>query len=206
MDMQDTKEILGKYWPWLVGGIAGIYLISRYSGGGGGGGDYAALMAQQSQAAQQNAALSLQARQMEGQIAVAMSQAEAARTAAAGQAAGQAAVGAANLISALNAPMVTAINAASADNKHTMETAALTTAAGFMSRGQMVTATAQQSAAWAEAMGKQAQAMGMSVQGSQIAIGTQSQALAQMNASTQQASASKFGVLGDLVSQGMWLF
>jgi len=68
--MDDLKDILKKYWPYILGGIVGIYLILRYTGGGSasaGGGDYAAFLQAQSAAAQQNAALQAQQAQIDAQ-------------------------------------------------------------------------------------------------------------------------------------------
>lgn len=86
--MNNAKEILKKYWPYIVGGIVGLYLIMRFSGGSsssGGSSDYGAfLQAQTAAAAQnanlqaqsnaQNAALQLQRDQQNAQLAVQQSQ------------------------------------------------------------------------------------------------------------------------------------
>ena len=86
--MDNAKELLKKYWPYVVGGIVGLYLIMRFSGGSsssGGSSDYGAfLQAQTAAAAQnanlqaqsnaQNAALKLQQDQQNAQLAVQQSQ------------------------------------------------------------------------------------------------------------------------------------
>lgn len=86
--MDNVKDILKKYWPYIVGGIVGLYLIMRYSGGGsasGGTSDYGAFLQAQTAAATQNAnlqaqsnaqnaALKLQQDQQNAQLAVQQSQ------------------------------------------------------------------------------------------------------------------------------------
>lgn len=73
--MDDIKGFVKQYWPYIVGGIVGIYILLRYSGGGSSGGgntDYAAFMQANAQASQQNAQLQAQ------QAALAAQQAQAA--------------------------------------------------------------------------------------------------------------------------------
>lgn len=35
-DMGDVKDVAVKYWPYILGAVVGLYLISRYAGAGGG--------------------------------------------------------------------------------------------------------------------------------------------------------------------------
>lgn len=68
--MDNVKDILKKYWPYIVGGIVGLYLIMRYSGGSSssGGSDYGAFLQAQTAAAAQNANLQAQSNAQSAQL------------------------------------------------------------------------------------------------------------------------------------------
>lgn len=60
----ETKEAIKKYWPWVLGGVAGLFVLSRMGGGSSSGSDpLAGMYAAQMQASAQNAAIGAQQRQ-----------------------------------------------------------------------------------------------------------------------------------------------
>lgn len=177
--MDDAKEIIKKYWPYIVGAVVGLYLLLRYSGGSqassSGSSDYAALLAAQSQAAAQNAAIGAQAAQAAGTLqlnrdALAAQinkdnatlelqktavQAEAFNNFQASQAAMAKSIGesAAGLIGALNAPSITAMAAGAQENAAALLAAGNVAASAFQTQGGIVSSGAATIAGVGNAIG-----------------------------------------------------
>ncbi len=158
----DTGEAVKKYWPWVLGGVAGLYVLSKMSGGGGGdsGAAYAQMMQAQMAAGLQNQQAAAQQAAQQAQIKaqydiaamnrdVALAQTAAAvqksdnetavqfimANAQLAQGAGSAATG---IISALNMPAVAAINAMSNENAAALQSAALISMGAFAAQASMV--------------------------------------------------------------------
>jgi len=176
--MDDAKELLKKYWPYIVGGIVGLYILLRYNGGGSassGSSDYAALLAAQSQAASQNAAIGAQAAQAAGTLQLNRDalnaqiakdnatlelqkkavQAEAFNNFQSSQAAMAKSIGesTAGLITALNAPSITAMAAGAQENAAALLAAGNVAASAFTTQGNIVNAGASTVAAVGNAVG-----------------------------------------------------
>ena len=151
--MTDIKLILKNNWPWVVGGVAGLYLLTRASSGGGGTVDYAASYAATQAAASaanlQSAQIGIAQYNAETARVSAISTANANMVAAQGSAAGMATQGASMVIQQLQAPTITAMNAAAAEN-----ISALTAA------GNVATASLQEQASSSLAAGIAASGFG----------------------------------------------
>lgn len=151
----DYKEAVKKYWPWILGGVGGLYLITKFSGGSSSSStaDYlnaqnSAALGQQQIAAQKeielakvsastaatNATIALQTAQFEAQRDVAYIQAQASMAQAVG-------TSASGLATALYAPGIAAITAAGAENAMALQAAATVAAAGFNTQASMVDST-----------------------------------------------------------------
>ena len=183
MDVQVITENTKKYWPYVVGGVIGLYLVYKFVGGSSGSNSaevvYSgqpfdpaqaqfALASQQMQLAAANEERALQVQYM-GQQALA---------------AKNVASGAAELVSALQRPTIAAINAASAENAATVMSAAALTSASYESRSRMVSA-----ATIAAAM--QTQALSNSVNStSNAVIASTNAAGASVNAASNAAQAA----------------
>lgn len=155
--MGDAGELLKKYWPWAVGGVVGLLLISRYMGGGSqasGDSSLAAFyQAQASASAQQqaNAAAQMQA-QTNRDVAMASIdlQREQVRASSESQylaaqanmalAVGQSASG---TIAALYAPSIAALNAAGYENAAALQAGATVAAAGLTAQGAATAAVGE---------------------------------------------------------------
>jgi len=152
--MDDVKGFVKKYWPYIVGGLIGLYLLLRYSSGGsssgdGGAGNYAAMLQAQSQAAQQAAALAAQTAAAQAADATnnkaldiannknyadafnnfQLTQSEMAKSL--GSSASQ-------VIAALNTPAVTAMQASAVENAAALEAAGNVVANSFLAQGGVV--------------------------------------------------------------------
>lgn len=162
--MGDVKAIVKQYWPYILGGIVGIYLILRYAGGssssGSGDGGYAAFLQAQTAAAQQNAQMQLQTNAQNAQLAMAQKQldaqiasdaaklevqkaavhAEAFNTFQTTQAAMAQAIGSstAAVIGSLNNPAMIAMQANAAENAAALNAAANVAAASYMSQSNII--------------------------------------------------------------------
>jgi hypothetical protein len=157
--VDDTKEFLKKYWPYVVGGIIGLWLILRYSGGGssgGGGADgaYAAYLQAQTAAAAQNAQLGMQQQAQQAQINLANKQLDVENNAnyatafnnfQTTQAQMAAALGGsvAQVVGALNNPAITAIQAAALENSAALQAAGNVAANSFLAQGTVSKGTSQ---------------------------------------------------------------
>lgn len=154
--MGDLQDFIKKYWPYILGGVAGLYLLSRQTGGGqpqtvvlgGGGMSDAAHMAQaqiasiEAQSAIDRQMLQMQQTQLDREHTLNLSALEAqtraasdanltnylAAQGAASQGVAQAASG---VIASLTAPSIAAINATSAENAYALQSAAAAAAAGY---------------------------------------------------------------------------
>lgn len=146
----ELKEGLRKYWPWALGGVVGIYIVSKYMGGtsatSNAGSSYAAQLAAQSQ---QSAATTLGMAQIQAQsdagnqaanIAMAKLAADtsaqtASETIAYNNSVASVAAGAgsaiAQVIQAQSLLPATAINSAMAQNQTTLTASASTAIAGI---------------------------------------------------------------------------
>lgn len=164
--MNDLPEMLKKNWPYVVGGIIGLYLVWRFmSGGSASGGDgglsaYYAAQAQQQAAAQSAAAqaaqiqaekdiaqqqydLGLKQLQISGQTEYLKSQAQMA------QAVGDSA---AKLVGSLYTPTIAAMQSAAYENAAALTAASQVAAAGFISQQGTVQATSDVTRAVSDAV------------------------------------------------------
>lgn len=156
--MDDVKDFAKKYWPYLVGGAVGLFILMRMNRGSSGGGatydnTYAALLAQQSAAGAQNAQIQAQADIANRQLAQQEKQAEREHQLNLGVLATQKektysdaltnfhlaqaemakGIGgsAGQVIAALNAPAIASINSAAQENAYALMSAAEAAGAGF---------------------------------------------------------------------------
>ena len=137
----EMPEVVKKYWPWGVGAVVGLLLISRLSSGSSsssGGSDaaaYAAANAAQAQAAAQAAAAGVQSSQIQAARDTSLAATQAASLAstqanqvqfvgAQAQLATSAGATTAAIIQSLQAPRIVAINGAALDNATTLQAAA----------------------------------------------------------------------------------
>lgn len=149
--MDDIKDSIKKYWPYLLGGLIAIYFLTRSTGSStsSGSGDYAAYLAAQSNAAgvnaqtqQANAAIQAQKDIADKQIELQKEDLYATAqtnylTAQSGiiQAIGQAA---GNLASSLYQPAMVAMATASTENQVALNAAAGVAVGGFNTQANLI--------------------------------------------------------------------
>lgn len=154
--MGDIQDFIKKYWPYILGGAAGLYLLSRQTGSrqpqavviGGGGMSDAGYMAQaqmasiEAQSAVDRQMLQMQQTQFDREHTLNLSSLEAqtraasdanltnylAAQGAASQGVAQAASG---VIASLTAPSIAAINATTAENAYALQSASAAASAGY---------------------------------------------------------------------------
>ena len=168
--MDDVKGFVKKYWPYIVGGIVGLFLILRYSGGSsssgdGGAGNYAAMLQAQSQAAQQAAAIAAQQQAAAAEnatnnkaldIANNKNYADAFNNFQLSQAEMAKSIGssAAQVIAALNTPAVTAMQAGAVENAAALEAAGNVVANSFLAQAGIVQSSNSLAGSMASALGE----------------------------------------------------
>lgn len=139
MAMQDVSGATKKYWPYVLGGVIGLYVVYKYVGGNSNSGAQYSLSGSvafdpaQAQVALASQSMNLQAARDEKELQVAYMKAQS-------EAALNVGVGAAQLVSALQKPTIAAINAAGAENAATVMSAAALTSASYAARGQIASA------------------------------------------------------------------
>lgn len=154
----DIKPVIKKYWPWMLGGVAGLYLITRMSGGaatGGGvitGGTDAATMQLAMQAQQMQASNNLALASLASTTGKQNNDAQVQNILAQGAMAGQIGASAAGLITALNVPAITAINSANDLNKQAVNAAAAIAIGGYTSQAAQLQAAADAAGNYAGSM------------------------------------------------------
>ncbi len=159
--MEETKEFLKKYWPYVVGGIVGLWLIMKYMGGSSSSStsDYGAYLQAQTAASAQQAQLGLQSQMQQAQIdattnaanqqfalqskaldvsnnnnyATAFNNFQTTQAQMA-QALGSS-VG--SVLGALNAPAITALQAGAYENSAALQAAGNVAAQSFLAQGQV---------------------------------------------------------------------
>lgn len=166
--MEDVKEFVKKYWPYILGGVVGLYLLLRNSGGGGsssGDGGYAAFLQAQTAAGAQNAALQLQSNMQQAQIGLEQKKLDAQielQTAALEvqnnanyanafnqfqmtQSAMAQSIGSstAGIIDALNKPSMMAMESAAYENAAALQAAGVVAANSFLAQAQVVASGAE---------------------------------------------------------------
>jgi hypothetical protein len=175
MDMGDVKSVAIKYWPWLVGGAIGIFLLTRVRGGSSGGSDVSAFYASQAAAgaaqSQANAQLEiaraqiaatekasdrtheynlanigLQKEALYSQAIIGFNQSQAAMAAGIGTSAGA-------VVGALNAPAIAAMQGAAYENAAAMEAAAYAAGMGYQAQAGIVGHTSNVTKSVADALG-----------------------------------------------------
>ena len=159
--MEETTELLKKYWPYALGGVVGLYIILKYAGGSSSSGssDYGAYLQAQTAASAQQAQLGLQAQMQQSQIDAQTTQANnqyalaqqsldvqnsanyanAFNTFQNTQANMAQALGgaASQVIGALNAPAITALQAGALENSSALQAAGNVAAQSFLAQGQV---------------------------------------------------------------------
>lgn len=153
----EIGESVKKYWPWALGGVVGLFILSRMGGGSTQSADnaYAALVAGQAAGAQANAQLEIARAQIQaGEVAaereynlnLAVLEAEREKTYANAMAQVQAAQGAtaqgvgeaaANIVGALAAPQMAAFQTAAIENSYALMSAAEVAKGEFLATAQM---------------------------------------------------------------------
>ena len=168
----DVKQVAVDNWPYLVGGVVGVYILYRVSRGSGGASAPASVVVGGASPGDVAAgyAAQIQRDKVLGENAVAFVGAQ-------GLSALQAAKGAADVIGALQGPTVAAINAAAADNIATVQSSAAAAIASYGAQANITGATAGASGAMAAALAAQSQALSQAIVSSNAAIVGQQQAL-----------------------------
>lgn len=176
--MDDVKGFVKQYWPYIVGGIVGLYLILKFAGGGSssasGDGGYGAFLQAQTAAGAQNAALQMQmqaaadknaldSKALDAQIAInnatlqvqkEKNYADAFNAFQNSQAAMAQSIGSstANVIDALNAPSIAAMQAGAVENAAALEAAGNVAAASYLTQGQIVATSSTTAGQMAQAI------------------------------------------------------
>lgn len=172
----DIPEPIQKYWPYMLGGAVGIFIIVKMSGGNSGSGSVistagdpaiAAINAQSVRDAN-NLAAQREALAMQGNIEALKAQ---------GQAAKDVGSAAAMVISTLQAPTVTAINAAAAENIGTVQSAVAAAMAGYNAQAAATNSAAQGSYAIAQGLKDSSNALAIAIASSNASIGAQQSAI-----------------------------
>ena len=161
--MDDLKPMIKKYWPYVLGGVVGIYLIMKFSSPKAvsqGGGGYSAFLNSQAQAGAMQSQNALQSQALQAQIdaderksarefefttkrleleqtainAKAMNQFQLSQAAMA-QSVSQ---GAAGVIGELSRPSIHAMNSAASENAAALQAAAMAAAGGYLAQSDMV--------------------------------------------------------------------
>lgn len=218
----EVKQVVKDYWPYLIGGAVGIYLIYQYSGSSS---SSPVVVGQQfDQAA---AAYGLQMRALDNQnasaqaaAAVAMAEvqrgvaadtlaASVAYTAAQGTAAKDVAAGSAQVIAQLQAPTVSAMQLQTAENIAALQTAGAIAAAGYgaqtaqaQAMGQAAAAAMASNAAQSLALSSTTAAGLQSIAPQQgaLQLGQQASAAAQSSGATAGAAATAIGAIASMFS------
>ena len=187
MDMENAKGAVKKYWPYLLGGAIGLYVVYKYVGGNSvsqssqtistGVAPFNPAQAQFALASQQMQ-LNQAAREKELQIGYMATQAEAALNVG---------VGAAQVISALQKPTVAAINASAAENSATVMSAAALTAASYEARGRISSAALISSAMQTQAIAQGVTNVSSAVNAASASAGAQ---VGAASAAVQSANAA----------------
>lgn len=153
----EISESVKKYWPWALGGVVGLFILSRMGSGPAQNADntYAALVAGQAAGAQANAQLEIARAQIQaGEVAaerdynlnLAVLEAEREKTYASAMAQVQAAQGATaqgvgeaagTIIGALAAPQVAAFQTAAIENSYALMSAAEVAKGEFLATSLM---------------------------------------------------------------------
>lgn len=149
--MDDAKNFISKYWPWLLGGLIALYLIMRSgsASSSSSGTDYATYLAAQSQAAGQAAQVGLaqQAQDQSNALANATLNAQVQSNAgqqqidylnAQGSVAQAVGGAAAQLVGALYQPSIVAMSGANYENGVALQSAAGIASTGFVSQSAML--------------------------------------------------------------------
>lgn len=142
--MDETKEIVKKYWPYLVGGLIALWLLLKMSGSSSSSSDaaYAAYLQQQTAAGTAAAQIGLQQQSLDQSNALATATLNAQQQATQGQQqidylnaqgniAQSVAGAAASLVGALYQPTVAAQVSAASENQTALAAASAVAAAGF---------------------------------------------------------------------------
>lgn len=174
----DVKVIVKEYWPYILGGVVGlvgiVYLNNR---GGDSGGTYAPSGVSGAALNAGYGASSLAATSQQAQIQTAQFAAQTARevslTVASGEAAKNAAMGGAILAQQLQQPIITALNAATAENIATVNTAAAIGVAGFVSASETAKAAAIAGASFSDGIARATESVAMASANSSASIGSQ---------------------------------
>lgn len=184
MDMSDATGAVKKYWPYLLGGAVGIFIIVKMNGSSSGG-NYAA---DTNAAGQANAVLGLQSQALANQAAKDSMAGSIAFMAAQGEVAKGVGSAASGVITSLYGPSIAAINAGAAENAITINAAANLTAQGFAAQVGSLNAAAKAAEAYASSIALGQVAVGNAVQSSQNSLAQQSQGLAQQKAAAQSGT------------------
>lgn len=163
MDLSDAKTAVKKYWPWLLGGAIGLFLIMRTRKSSGGTSDLQAFYASQAQAGAAASQTSLQTRQLElaaaaqqSELAMESKKLDAARevglVTAASTMAGAVGASTSQVIAALFAPGIAAMQSTAYENASVFQAAGNIAAHSYVAQADMVNAGAQATIAGAGAI------------------------------------------------------
>lgn len=166
--MEETKEFLKKYWPYVIGGIVGLYIVLKYMGGSSSSSSsdpYTAYMTAQTQLQAQNAQIAAQQQSESDQVGLANAQinmqnnanyANAFNAFQTSQAAMASSLGTSvsQVITALNTPAITALQAGAIENSAALTAAGNVAANSFLAQGQVSQGTSNMFASALANLGK----------------------------------------------------
>lgn len=208
----DIPEPVKKYWPYMLGGVIGLYAIMRISGGssnsGMSGADaaYAAFMASQTQAGQQQMAAAAQSQQTAAARDVALATldsqnlqsnnaSQSAFLAAQADLASSVGQSAAGIIAALNQPAITAINNSTSVNEAALKSAADAATSAYLAQAHMVQSASAVSADVARATASSYYAIPSAINANTAFQVAESAANERMYASASGAQAARTGAI-----------
>lgn len=210
MDIQDIQSGAKKYWPYLLGGVIGIYVIYKFTSSGQTqtvqySGVQAfdpaqAAYALQSQGATASYNLELQKMNVSAQLQERALQIQFLESQA--NAASNVSSGASEVIAALQKPTIASINAAAAENAATVMSAAALASANFAARADITQAALMSSAIMASAINDGSSGISNAVIASANASGAQvnavGSAISNTSAANSASDSSMWSAIGTL--------
>jgi len=173
--VEETKEFLKKYWPYVIGGIVGLYIVMKYMGGSSSSSStdpYSAYLQSQTALQGQN----LQAQMQQAQIDANTNAQNAANTLAQNtldvqnnanyatafnnfqstqaQMVTALGTGVSQVVTALNQPSITALQSAAYENSAALQAAGNVAASSFLAQGQIASGATSMFGSAISAIGK----------------------------------------------------
>lgn len=205
----ELQPIIKKYWPWMLGGVAGLYLITRISGGSSGGtvtvgtDPATAQLAMQAEQLRQQNQLALMS--VANTSAKQNNDAQVQNILAQGAMAGQLGAASAQLVTALNIPAITAINSANDLNKQAINTAGAIAIGGYTAQAVQMQAAADAAGSYAGSMAVMQLAVANATKSANDAIVGQQNAL-RPGAPAPDTSGQKWQAAASVLGAGIAAF